>query len=151
MIASFIVTRTPEGHEEGFYQPVTIVLESAYPRILDHLKLVVADPETTRKHMQQIMATKKRANDAFLLYRLRREPGEAVPDRAYVETRMDPPSRHGRGGGGGGGGGGGANAKEAGTPMRDNKSGGNSMYPRTGPKVKHVKKVRTSLASNEKK
>jgi len=141
VIASFIVTRIPEGYKEEFYQPVTIILESTYPRILEHLKMVVADPDTTRSYMKQIIDTKKRVNDTYLVYRLRREPGEAVPDKTYIEARMDPPPRSKEA----------KNARDTSTPMRDTKSGGNSVHPRTGPKVKHVKKVRTSLASNEKK
>jgi hypothetical protein len=148
VIASFIVTRTPEGSTEEFYQPVTIVLESAYPRILEQLKAVVADPDTTRAHMKGIMETKKRAGDTFLIYRLKREPGEAIPAKTYIETRMEPPPR----------------AREhrptikdsSHTPARDSKSGMSTpshgqQQSKSGPKVKHVKKVRTSLASNEKK
>ncbi|KAF8251754.1 hypothetical protein K440DRAFT_658414 [Wilcoxina mikolae CBS 423.85] len=137
VIASFIVTRTPEGYNEEFYQPVTITLESAYPKILEHLKMVVADPDTTRSHMKQIIATKKRVNDTYLVYRLRREPGEVVPDKAFVEARMDPPPRSKEA----------KNARDTSTPMRDTKSGGNSAQPRTGPKVKHVKKHTPKLIS----
>ena len=138
--ASFIVTRKPVGLEQEFYQPITITLESAFPRILEHLKLVVADPDATREHMKDIMTRMRRVNDTYLVYRLRRDPGEPVPDKAYVETRMDPPPRIREA----------RTGRENSTPMRDSKTGGNSTQPRSGAKVKHVKKVRTSLASKEK-
>jgi len=140
--ASFIVTKKPPGLDEEHYAPVTICLESAYSRVLEHLKMIVADPEMTRAHMKTIMETTKRVNDTFLAYRLRREAGEAVPDKTYIEARIEPPPRirEPR-----------APREPTNAPMREPKSGGNATQPRSGPRVKHVKKVRTSLASKENK
>jgi hypothetical protein len=138
--ASFIVTRKPLGLIDEHYQPITIALQCHYPRVLEHLKMIVADPDATRNHIKQIMENTKRVDNSFLVYRLRRESGEVVPDKAIVEARMDPPPRF-------------KNRREPVTPMQDVKGCGSSTtQPRsTGPKVKHVKKVRTSLASKEKK
>jgi hypothetical protein len=112
--ASFLITRKPPGLEDEFFESVTITLECNYPRILEHLRMVVADPDTTRAHMKEIMSTKKRVNPVFLAYRLRRELGEPKAEPATV----------------------------AATPT--------TPHP-PPPKVKHVKKVRTSLASKENK
>ncbi|TGZ82216.1 hypothetical protein EX30DRAFT_363300 [Ascodesmis nigricans] len=80
--ASFIATR--KIGEESFYQPITIVIEAQAPKIIETLHRVVADQDTTRAHMTQIMSTMKRADDTFLVYRLRREEGEPIPTGPVV-------------------------------------------------------------------
>ncbi|CUS09828.1 unnamed protein product [Tuber aestivum] len=82
--ASFILVRKPVDDLDEYYQPITVVLESATPKPLEILQRVVASPEVTCKHMEEIMASKKRAEDTFLVFRLSREPGEAIPEKLEI-------------------------------------------------------------------
>jgi len=91
--ASFILVRKPVDDLDEYYQPMTVVLESTTPKPLEILQRVVASPEITRKHMGEIMASKKRAEDTFLVFRLGRELGEAIPDKPEVHEKADATSR----------------------------------------------------------
>jgi hypothetical protein len=142
--ASFIVIRKLHDTDEEMWQPITVTLETDYPRILEPLKSIVADQETTRTHMKQIMDKLKRADETYLVYRLRREPGEVVPDKTFVDARTELLAK----------GKDSKNRRESDIiiPTRDVKGGSNSTQQRqSGPKVKHVKKVRTSLTSKNQK
>ncbi|RPA92573.1 hypothetical protein L873DRAFT_1847707 [Choiromyces venosus 120613-1] len=91
--ASFILIRKPVDDLDEYYQPMTIVLESATPKPLEILQRVVASSEVTCKYMKEVMATKKRAEDTFLVFRLRREPGEVIPDKPEIPEKVEATSR----------------------------------------------------------
>ncbi|CAZ81841.1 unnamed protein product [Tuber melanosporum] len=91
--ASFILVRKPVDDLDEYYQPITVVLESATPKPLEILQRVVASAENTLKHMEEIMASKKRAEDTFLVFRLRREPGEAIPDKPEMHEMVEASAR----------------------------------------------------------
>jgi hypothetical protein len=136
VIASFMVTRKPIDDLDEYYQPLTITLESTSPRNLEILQRVVKDADTTREHMKKLMATLKRADDSFLAFRLRREPGDVVPDRLDAPLLLPPPPPPGR-------------AREsrvrrdASTPVVP----GETREAPRGPRVKNVKKVRALKSS----
>lgn len=135
--ASFIVTRKPVDDLDEYYQPITIILESMSPRTLEILQKVVADQETTCKHMKHLMETRKRAGDSFLVFRLRRDPHEVVPNRPEVQERIElPPQKAIRES---------RVRRDTSTPARDSKgSAGHTPQPvpPSRPRVKSVKKVR---------
>ncbi|KAG0640332.1 hypothetical protein HOY80DRAFT_959284 [Tuber brumale] len=91
--ASFLLVRKPVDDLDEYYQPMTVVLESATPKPLEILQRVVASAEITLKHMEEIMASKKRAEDTFLVFRLRREPGEAIPDKPEMHEKVEATTR----------------------------------------------------------
>lgn len=132
--ASFIVTRKPVDDLDEYYQPITIILESMSPRTLEILQKVVADQETTCKHMKHLMETRKRAGDSFLVFRLRRDPSEVVPNRPEVQERIElPPQKAIR------------VRRDTSTPTRDSKGSADHPphpVPPSRPRVKTVKKVR---------
>jgi hypothetical protein len=133
MTASFIVTQKPVDELEAYYQPITVVLESPNPRTLEIFQKVVANPETTRNHMKELMGRLKRADDSFLAFRLKREPGDTVHERNIVEQKMEPPTKSATKD---------RTRRDASTPMSEAKNGGNnSQPPPSRPRVKHVKKV----------
>lgn len=135
--ASFMVTRKPIDDLDEYYQPITITLESPSNRTLEILQKVVADQETTCKHMKHLMETRKRAEDSFLVFRLRRDPNEVVPDKPEVHERMEAPLpqkaiRESR------------VRRDTSTPVRDSKGTlvDTPQLPPSRPRVKTVKKVR---------
>ncbi|PWW76705.1 hypothetical protein C7212DRAFT_279490 [Tuber magnatum] len=131
--ASFILVRKPVDDLDEYYQPMTIVLESVTPKPLDILQRVVASPEITRKHMEEIMASKKRAEDTFLVFRLRREPGETVPDKPEMHEKVEVTSRVLRER---------RARRESSTPARDPKSlADTSQAAPSRPRVKTIKKA----------
>ncbi|KAI5804509.1 hypothetical protein EDC01DRAFT_643737 [Geopyxis carbonaria] len=134
--ASFIVTqKLSEGSTDEYYQPTTVIFKASTAKTLETFGKVVADPETTRTHMKEVMSKMKRAEDTFLVYRLRREPGEPVPSKASVETKMPPPTRHRK--------------RDVSTPNVDTiRSSASNAQSSTAsrPRVKNVKKVQTYLS-----
>lgn len=137
VIASFMVTRKPIDDLDEYYQPLTITLESASPRNLEILQRIVKDPDTTREHMKKLMATLKRADDTFLAFRLRRDPGDAVPDRLDAPLLLPPPppptrARESR------------VRRDASTPVGaagGGANGGDATTVQSRPRVKNVKKA----------
>jgi hypothetical protein len=131
--ASFIVVRKPVDDLDEYFQPITVVLESTSPKTLEILQKVVADPETTRKYMKELMATRKRADDSFLVFRLRRDPSEAIPEKPEIHGKTEPPTKAT------------SEAKarrDTSTPVRDSKgSSDNPSSAPSRPRVKTVKKV----------
>lgn len=135
-----MVTRKPIDDLDEYYQPVTIILESTSPRTLDILQKVVADQETTCKHMKHLMETRKRAEDSFLVFRLRRDPNEIVPDKLEAHERIEQPqkTREPR------------IKRDTSTPLQDSKSSvDHTPQPAlpSRPRVKTVKKVRVLKSS----
>lgn len=136
--ASFILVRKPVDDLDEYYQPMTVVLESATPKPLEILQRVVASPEITRKHMEEIMASKKRAEDTFLVFRLRRELGEAIPDKPELHEKAELTSRVLRER---------RARRESSTPALDLKSlVGTPQAAPSRPRVKTIKKVGHSVA-----
>ncbi|KAL8996915.1 MAG: hypothetical protein Q9169_003674 [Polycauliona sp. 2 TL-2023] len=95
VIASFLVIRKGSVAASGpgeynknltYYQPVTIRLSAANPRVLEPLTRVVASPEEVRKYMNGIFDKMSPAKPAYLVTRLPRErgDGEAEPNEASV-------------------------------------------------------------------
>lgn len=137
--ASFVVTRKPVDDLDEYYQPITIVLESMSPRTLEILQKVVADQETTCKHMKHLMETRKRAGDSFLVFRLRRDQNEVVPNGPGGHGRIELlPQKVIR------------VRRDTSTPARDSKGSTDHTpqpVPPSRPRVKTVKKVRVLKSS----
>lgn len=92
--------------------------------------------------MKHLMETRKRAEDSFLVFRLRRDPNEVVPDKPEAHERIEPSSqkatREPR------------VRRDTSTPVRDSKSSADhTPQPAlpSRPRVKTVKKVRVFKSS----
>jgi hypothetical protein len=136
--ASFLVVRKPVDDLDEYYQPVTVVLESTSPKPLEILQKVVVNAGATCKYMKEVMAIKKRAEDSFLAFRLRREPSEAVPGEVEEHAKTQPPSKALRQ----------HRAKqETSTLSRDPRGSVSTPPVMSRPRVKTIKKVGIMLLS----
>ena len=131
--ASFLVVRKLVDDQDEYYQPMTVTLESASPRPLEILQKVVMNAEATCKYMKEVMATKKRADDSFLSFRLRHDPSERAPEKTEEPTKIEPASKGFKER---------KVKREVSTPLRDPKgSAGTPPVATSRPRVKTVKKV----------
>lgn len=136
--ASFILTRKPLDDTQEYYQPMTVMLESPVPRVLELFRRVVADPETTRTYMKEIMSRLKRVEDSFLAFRLRRDANDPA-EEPFTRVELPPlPPRSTR-----------FEARSAvpkdSTPLREARNVGGGTAPRSRPNIKNVKKVHHPL------
>ncbi|KAL8669467.1 MAG: hypothetical protein Q9168_005940 [Polycauliona sp. 1 TL-2023] len=85
VIASFLIIRKGNAAASGpgeynknltYYQPITIRLSAANPKVLEPLTRVVAPPDEVRKYMNGIFDKMSPAKTAYLVTRLPREKGD---------------------------------------------------------------------------
>ncbi|KAK7188649.1 uncharacterized protein CC84DRAFT_1161437 [Paraphaeosphaeria sporulosa] len=58
-----------------FYQPVTVLVMSGHPDILQSLPRAIRPPDAVEKYMNQVFDTCRRAEETFLAFRLPKEGG----------------------------------------------------------------------------
>ncbi|KAL5374440.1 hypothetical protein PMIN06_010069 [Paraphaeosphaeria minitans] len=61
-----------------FYQPVTVLVMSGHPDILQALPRAIRPPDAVEKYMNQVFDTCRRAEETFLAFRLPKEGGADV-------------------------------------------------------------------------
>ena len=61
-----------------FYQPVTVLVMSGHPDILQTLPRAIRPPDVVEKYMNQVFDTCRRADETFLAFRLPKEGGTEV-------------------------------------------------------------------------
>ncbi|KAL7269155.1 hypothetical protein RUND412_008194 [Rhizina undulata] len=134
--ASFIVIRKPIDDLDEYFQPITVILESPNTKTLDVFQKVVADQETTRKYMTELMKTRKRADDSYLAFRLKRVSNEETLENELYEQKLERPTR--------------TAAKESKArresiaPILESKAAEGTPQPAySGPRIKNVKKAIT--------
>ncbi|KAL8892593.1 MAG: hypothetical protein Q9192_005591 [Flavoplaca navasiana] len=97
VIASFLVIRkgsaaasAPGEYNRNltYYQPVTIRLLAANPKILEPLSRVVAPPEEVRKYMNGIFDKMSPAKPAYLVLRLPRAKGDEEAETSEAPVQM---------------------------------------------------------------
>ena len=143
LLASFLILKDGKDDNSGtieFYEPVTIYLKSQNPKVLEHLQRVVADPESVREYMKEIMGKRTRAAKAWPVYRLRRMVRSGEDDRSNSdddgadsrrESTTPAPTRNGREST--------FRRRQSSTPKAEVKT---LVPPKVGPRIKVIKKVR---------
>lgn len=84
--------KDPKPKLKEYYQPVTIRICSANPKVLEPLARVVKPPDEVRRYMEEVMDRAERAPEGFLALRL---PREENPDGNEAENLKDSNSSNG--------------------------------------------------------
>ena len=80
--------------DEEYYQPVTMTIRTPQHRILEIIARSAKPLGEVQNKMKEIMQSKTRVGDEFLLMRLRREKGIPVagsggPERGFVDSAVE--------------------------------------------------------------
>ena len=148
VLVSFLILKTVKNANFSnieYYEPVTVYFRSQSAKMLEHLQRIVADPETVRTYMKEVMVKRQKVPKAWPVYQLKRaiksgynsDREEKSDEDSWRASITPAPTRGSKDTTTA------TRRRKSSTPMTETK---HPMPIKIGPRVKVIKKVRAKTS-----